>query len=162
MKKTLFFLFTTIVVNTSFSQIDSTYYLKCVKILKKYPKSRIKASDLYNASLKTYEKHNIVVPAELAIAQAIVETSLGNSGVGKSRNNPYSINSRKGYKRYKLISDGVLEYYDMMARNYLRCRSTEQLLQNFKNCKGGKYATSNKYLPYLRKIYYEIKKISDS
>ena len=162
MKKTLFYLFTILFVNISFSQIDSTYYYKCEKILKSYPKSKITASDLYNASLITYEKHNIVVPAELAIAQAIVETSLGNSGVGKSRNNPYSINSRKGYKRYKRISDGVLEYYDMMARNYLRCKNTEQLLYNFRNCKGGRYATSETYTSYLRKIYYKIKKISDS
>ncbi len=163
MKKILFtILFTILFVNISFSQIDSTYYYKCEKILKSYPKSKITASDLYNANLITYEKHNIVVPLELAISQAIVETSLGNTGVGKSRNNPYSINSHKGYKKYQNITEGVLEYYDIMARTYLRCRNTEQLLRNFKNCKGGKYATSNKYLPYLREIYYEIKKISDS
>lgn len=159
MKKTLFIIFAILISNISVSQIDSTYYYKCEKILKNYPKSRISAKDLYNAQIYVYEKYNIEVPCELAISQAIIETSLGNSGVGKSRNNPYSINSKNGYKRYVKIYDGVLAYYDLMSRRYLKCKTVDEILYNFRNCKGGRYATSNSYTYELRKVYYKLKKM---
>jgi uncharacterized FlgJ-related protein len=152
MKKVLILL----LVMFSFSvnaQIDSTYYFKSKKILDKYPKSRIKAEDLYQSAQQVYNKSGIIVPYKLVISQAIIETSLGNAGVGKSRNNPFSLNSKLGYKRYTSIQDGILDYYFYITNNYLCCKSVDELLNNFKNCRGKRYAVSRSYETKLRKKY---------
>ena len=92
----------------------------------------------------------------LAIAQAILETSLGNSGVGKTRNNPFSINSKKGYKNYLLIEDGVMDYYYFISKRYLRCKTIDELLNNFTNCSGKRYAKDTSYEKRLKKIFYNL------
>ena len=130
-------------------QIDSTYYYNSKKILKDYPKSRISAEVFFNAAQKTFEKYGILVPYDIAIAQGILETGLGNFGVGK-RDNPFSINSRKGYIRYNSIEEGVAAYYSLMARKYLSCKTRIQLLQNFTNCAGNRYCVGP-YEKILRK-----------
>lgn len=134
-----------------FGQVDSTYYKNCSKILERFPKSRITAEDLYFSAKEIYEKDSILVPLELVIAQGLLETSLGTTGVGKERNNPFSINSKKGYIRYSTIREGVLAYYKLISSKYLRCRTLNQLLTNFVNCTGKRYAVSRKYEVMLRK-----------
>lgn len=141
---------------TSYSQIDSTYYINSKKILEKYPKSRIKAEDLYESAKKIYDEKGIIVPYKLAISQAIIETSLGNSGVGKNRNNPFSLNSKKGYKRYDQIKDGVIDYYYFVSNGYLRCKSINELLTNFTNCKGYRYAETRSYEAKLKRQYFAL------
>jgi len=84
-----------IICVSAYSQIDSSYYYNSKKILEKYPKSRIRAEHLYNSTKIIYEEKGIVVPYKLAMTQAILESSLGNSGVGKTRNNTFNINSKK-------------------------------------------------------------------
>ena len=140
------------VCSSAFGQIDSTYYYNSKKILDKYPKSRIKAEHLYNSAKKIYEEKGIIVPYKLAISQAILETSLGNSGVGKSRNNPFSINSKKGYKRYDLIENGVLDYYYFISNRYLYCKTLDQLLINFTNCSNKRYAQDRSYEKRLKNL----------
>lgn len=144
---------------SAFSQVDSTYYERSVKVLEKFPKSRVTAEDLYTSAKIVYEEQGIVVPLELAIAQAIIETSLGGAGVGKTRNNPYCINSKKGYVKYNNVVDGVLAYYRLIASRYLKCNSVDSLLKNFKHCQGYRYASSKVYETTLKKQYYKIKKI---
>lgn len=133
------------------AQVDSTYYYEAKKILGSFPKSKITAEDLYQSALKIYDEQQITVPYQLAIAQAITETSLGNSGVGKSRNNPFSINSKKGYLIFPTMSDGVLAYYNFIAIKYLSCRTLSQLLNNFSNCNGKRYASDKTYEAKLKK-----------
>jgi flagellum-specific peptidoglycan hydrolase FlgJ len=152
MKKVLLIL----LVMLSFSvkaQIDSTYYYKSKEILDKFPKSRVTAEDLYESAKKIYCDLGIIVPYRLAISQAIIETSLGNVGVGKSKNNPFSLNSKSGYKKYLTIKEGILDYYFFIAKNYLSCRSVEQLLNNFINCSKKRYAVSKDYEKKLKRTY---------
>lgn len=130
---------------SGYSQIDSTYYYDCKKILEHYPKSRITAESLYHIANEVNDSLGIIVPYELALSQAVVETSLGSAGVGKSRNNPYSINSRNGYIIYNNVDDGVRVYYYLMARKYLKCRTQSQLLQKFVNCNNRRYASYEGY-----------------
>lgn len=137
----------------SYSQIDSTYYYNSKKVLEKFPKSRITAEDLYISAVETYDKQGIIVPYKLAISQAIIETSLGNTGVGLTRNNPFSINSKKGYIKYDNITDGTKAYYLYISLNYLKCKSIVDLMKKFKNCNNKRYASDPKYENRLRKIY---------
>ena len=144
MKKVITFtlLFLSII---SYSQIDSLYYENSKTILKNYKKSRITAEQLYNIANEVNDSLGIVVPYELAISQALLETGLGSTGVGKNRNNPFSINSSKGYRYYDKIEDGIRAYYYLMARRYLKCRTYEQLLTNFVNCNNKRYAEYKGY-----------------
>lgn len=139
---TFLFLFISLI---SYGQIDSTYYYSSEKILKLYPKSRINPSHLYDNAKLIYEKYDIVVPYKLAIAQALLETGLGSTGVGKSKNNPFSINSSKGYVYYNNIEDGIRAYYFLIAKRYLRCKNLDELLRNFTNCNNLRYAETKQY-----------------
>jgi flagellum-specific peptidoglycan hydrolase FlgJ len=143
---------------TAYGQIDSSYYYNSKKILDNYPKSRVKAEVLFNSAKKIYDEKGVIVPYELAISQAIVETSLGNKGVGKKRNNPFSLNSKKGYRVYSSIENGILDYYYFISF-YLKCRTTEQLFKNFVNCSGNRYASSKKYERNLKKVLLQFKKL---
>jgi len=140
------------------AQIDSTYYHESKKILDHFPTTKISAVDLYSAALEVYEVYNIIVPYQLAIAQAIIETSLGNAGVGKTRNNPFSINSKKGYVNYPSMGTGVKAYYYFMATKYLQCKTLPQLLRNFVNCNNKRYAKDKLY---ERKVKNKIKYLND-
>jgi len=145
----------------TYSQIDSTYYYNSARILEHYPKSQITAEDLYDNAIKVYDSLDIIVPYELAISQAIIETSLGNEGVGKKKNNPYSINSKKGYVKYNSIKEGVEAYYFIIASSYLSCSSLTKLLNNFVNCSKRRYAITKKYETKLRKQVKIIKSYLD-
>jgi flagellum-specific peptidoglycan hydrolase FlgJ len=142
-----------VICYSAYGQIDSTYYYESKKILEKYPKSRIKAEDLFESAKKIYDEKGIIVPYKLAISQAIIETSLGNTGVGKSKNNPFSLNSKEGYRKYELIKNGVLDYYYFISNRYLNCKTAEQLLNNFVNCNGKRYAQDRRYEKLLKKQY---------
>lgn len=142
----------TIALNMN-AQVDSTYYQKAKEILLKYPKSKVKAEHLYNSAKTTYDETGIVVPYKLAISQAIIETSLGNTGVGIRKNNPFSLNSRKGYIYFRNYELGVLAYYRKMAKFYLLCKTVDDLLKNFVNCDGYRYATTPLYEVRLLKVY---------
>ena len=157
MKKKIIMLILLVSSYTCLSQVDSTYYYKSKEILDKYPKSRIKPEFLYKSALIVYKELGILVPYRFAIAQCILETSLGTSGVGRRKNNPYSINSRKGYKSYKNIEEGILDYYFYISKNYLKCKTVEQLFKNFTNCKGKRYATERGYEHRFKKEYSNLK-----
>ena len=139
-------------------QIDSTYYHNCNIILKSYPKSKISADMFYEVAKEVLDETGILVPYDLAIAQGILETSLGNAGVGR-RNNPFSINSRKGYIRYNTMRDGVKAYYSLIARKYLKCRTYEQLKYNFVNCSGNRYCVGAYEKALSRQINYINRKL---
>ncbi len=153
MKKLLLLVMVICYSTYGYGQVDSTYYYNSKKILEKYPKSRIKAEDLFESAKKIYDEKGIIVPYKLAISQAIIETSLGNSGVGKTRNNPFSLNSKEGYRKYELIENGVLDYYYFISNKYLNCKTAEQLLGNFINCGGKRYASDRNYERKLKKQY---------
>ena len=146
-KLILLILFTTI----SYGQVDSIYYFNSQKIIEHYPKSRITAEDLFEIASEVNDSLGIIVPYELALSQAVIETSLGSSGVGKSKNNPYSINSSKGYRKYSTMKEGIRVYYYLIAKRYLKYRTKEQLLQNFVNRSKNRYASDSNYELKLRK-----------
>jgi flagellum-specific peptidoglycan hydrolase FlgJ len=150
MKKLLLIAFMFLGLN-SYCQIDSTYYFNSKIIIDNYKKSRITPEDLYDIANEVNDSIGILVPYELALAQGLLETGLGSAGVGRTKNNPFSINSRKGYRVYSSVKDGIRAYYYLMARRYLSCRTQEQLLVKFVNCNRRRYASDVFYEKKLRK-----------
>lgn len=110
----------------------------------------------------TYDSTNILVPVELALLQAQFESSMGRDGRSPV-NNPFNLNepSSGTTKWYKSTFDGTQAYYYCMANTYLKCKTTEQLLIDFVNCSGKRYAEQPTYEIALASEYIRIKKWID-
>jgi hypothetical protein len=133
--------------NVMLIKMHTDYKQKADQILIKYPKRSIEGYMLADAYIECYKEFNIKVPLELALAQAQLETSFGRYNA----NNPYNIRSKKhGYNLFKSPNEGILKYYKLLCTDYLSCRTEKQLLLNFVNCSGKRYAESKTYEKTLR------------
>jgi hypothetical protein len=101
---------------------------------------------LANAARETYAKTGKIVPLNLALAQAQFESAMGQKG-RNPLTNPYNVGEfDEGTKqRFKTTQEGVKAYYDLMANDYLKDKSPEDLLKNFVNKDGNRYASNKKY-----------------
>lgn len=106
----------------------------------------------------TYDSTGVLIPVELALLQAQVESSMGRAGRSPV-NNPFNLGeSTSGTTMwFKSTFEGTQAYYYMMANNYLRCKTPEQLLLNFTNCNGHRYAESLEYEIKMSGEYIKIK-----
>jgi uncharacterized membrane protein len=148
--------------------IDSTfkdYTLRAKLYLNKpfFKESPIKPEILTLCARNAYDSTAILLPVELALAQAQWESSMGLEGKSP-KNNPYNIGETdNGTVRYfKSTFDGIQAYYYVMCNNYLSCRKTEELLVNFVNCNGRRYASSETYETNMYNLYISIKNWLDS
>ena len=110
----------------------------------------------------TYDSTGILVPVELALAQGQWESSFGREGKSPKRN-PFNVgeNDSGTVKWFESTDQGVQAYYYLMSRNYLRCKTVEELLFNFTNCSGKRYASVD-YELHVGNQYFYIKKWLDS
>jgi len=105
------------------------------------------------------------VPPELALAQLALEGGLSSDPTVRPRRtkNPFNVGNTDSGKNkfFSTVQEGVCAYYDLMTRKYLTGDKTpEDLLSNFVNDKGYRYASGN-YEPKLRKIVSGASKISE-
>jgi hypothetical protein len=108
-----------------------------------------------------YDSTGVLVPVELALAQVQWESSFGREGRSPVKN-PYNVgeNDSGTVKWYDSTVDGVQAYFYLMATKYLKCKTVEQLLFNFTNCGGKRYA-SGEYELHVGPTYYRIKRWLD-
>lgn len=106
---------------------------------------------LAKAARDTYAKTGKIVPLNLALAQAQFESAMGMKGRSPSTN-PYNVGEfDEGTKmNFSTTQDGVSAYYDLMARDYLNDKSPDELLKNFVNKRGNRYASNKEYEKGLR------------
>ena len=106
----------------------------------------------------TYDSTGVLVPVELALLQAQVESSMGRAGRSPV-NNPFNIGEAVNGTTWWSEStfEGTQKYYFIMANNYLRCKTVEQLLLNFTNCNGRRYAEKITYEITMSGEYIRIK-----
>jgi hypothetical protein len=111
----------------------------------------------------TYDSTGVLVPVELVLLQAQVESSMGRAG-RSPKNNPFNLGEAVSgtTQWYKSTFDGTQAYYYLMARNYLGCKSVEELLLNFTNCNGHRYAESPTYEIKMSSEYIKIKRWIDN
>jgi len=111
----------------------------------------------------TYENTNVLVPVELALLQAQIESSMGRAG-RSPENNPYNIGeSTNGTTMwFDSTFEGTQAYFNLMAKKYLKCKSVEELLLNFTNCEGHHYAESGEYEIKMSSEYIRIKRWIDN
>lgn len=94
----------------------------------------------------TYDSTGIIVPLELALSQAQWESGMGLKGKSP-KNNPYNVGEwdRGTMIRFKSTEEGVQAYFNLIAKDYLHGKSMDQLLLNFVNISGHRYASAEDY-----------------
>jgi hypothetical protein len=112
---------------------------------------------LSHCARNAYDSTGILVPLELVLAQAQWESGMGREGRSPI-NNPFNVGEwdDKTVEWFSSTEEGVQRYYYLMARHYLSCKTVEQLLFDFTNCDGRRYATSN-YELHVGEQYHYIK-----
>ncbi len=107
------------------------------------------------------------IPPSLILAQGQIENGFLTDPSGKralNTNNPMSVglydNGQNKFK-FPTVTDGVLAYAKLLNDNYLQGGkvSTDQLLQNFVDKNGNKYASSSNYEKNLQSVVKKVKKI---
>jgi hypothetical protein len=108
-----------------------------------------------------YDSTGILLPVELALTQAQHESSMGRKG-RSPKNNPFNVGEYDSgtVMWFDSTFDGVQEYYYQMVNNYLRCHTAEELLINFVNCSGYRYAKPG-YEEHITPTYRKIKRWLD-
>jgi len=105
-----------------------------------------------------YEKYQRYVPPELALAQLVLEGGIRN-GKMDSRpirtKNPFNVgNTDSGANiSHNDVQGGIDAYYNLVARSYLgQGKTAKDLLNNFVNQKGNRYASGTDYEKILSSI----------
>lgn len=117
---------------------------------------------LSNSAKKVYDSTGVLVPLELVLAQAQLESCMGLKGRSPEKN-PFNLGEWvSGTKiKFNTIEEGTKAYYFLLSEKYLKCSDVDGLLDNFVNCDNRRYASSIEYEKKLKKQYYFIKKWID-
>ena len=123
---------------------------------------------LAKGAKNAYDKYKRFVPAELALAQLVLEGGIGNSNLNARpirTKNPFNVgNVDSGSNQsYGNVQSAINTYYDLIAKNYLGGGKTaKDLITNFVNRKGSRYASSNDYEKKLSMMATQANRIGSS
>lgn len=131
------------------------------------PNAGITGNMMALSAKKTFESTGKYVPPELALAQLATEGGLSTNpnAIPIKTNNPYNVGNWDNGKRtpFPNKQTGIDKYYSVIAKNYLtNNRSAEDILQNFTNTQGNRYASAENYEQLLNKIVNQINTMKQS
>lgn len=141
------------------------YAEKAEKYIRKVnPNTDITGEMLAAGAQRAYQKYGRTVPVEMALAQLQQEGYLAKGSKANKpqrTRNPFNVgNTDDGsVVNHANIQSGINTYFDLMARNYLVNKTPNDLLQNFVNRSGNRYATDRNYEASLKRI---IKNVQNS
>lgn len=110
------------------------------------------------------EKYGI--PVTFALAQGEVESHFGTTGLAYRTNSVWNVGAFDNYgledisHKFSNPNDSVVPYLELLIQNYLPSKTVEDLLENFIDINGNRYATDKYYesklkstLKYIRSHY---------
>ena len=87
------------------------------------------------------------------LAQGHLETSFGSYGIGKSKKSIFGV-----YKHYNSYTECIDYYVYLLRSNYLVNKTETQLMNNYVNKNGYRYAEDKKYEHKLKNYYSKVNK----
>ena len=161
--------------SANFTDLDLTTeegYKKYAQICQKYIDSRqpnplsITGEMMAKSAKMVFERYKRYVPAELALSQLVLEGGVGNGNMNsrpiKTRN-PFNVgNTDSGANVfYNDVQAGIDRYYDLMARRYLvGGKTATDLINNFVNKDGNRYASSSDYERGLTSLVAQVNRMA--
>lgn len=106
------------------------------------------------------EKYGI--PVTFALAQGEIESHFGTKGLAFRTNSVWNVGAYDSYgiddiqHRFGNPNDSVVPYLDLLVNNYLPGKIVEDLLENFVDINGNRYATDKYYESKLKTVYEHI------
>jgi hypothetical protein len=159
-------------VNFSLSSDFKEYARKANAYIRKVnPDTNISGEMLAAGAQRAMQQYGRTVPVELALAQLQLEGYLEKRKTPNKpqrTNNPFNVGNTDSGATIthsddprtgtSALQSGVNAYYDLMARSYLKKRTPNELLNNFVNYAGNRYASAPHYEAGLKKIINNIQK----
>jgi len=142
--------------------VFTDYEERAAIYLSGFPNTPIEAGMLRLAAYNVYDSTGVLLPVELALAQAQMESSMGTKG-RSPKNNPFNVGEYDSGTTMWMSStyEGIEAYYFLMCKNYLRCKDLSTLFKHFSNCNGHRYASNLNYENVIKDQFYHIKNVID-
>lgn len=163
MKKILFITLFTLFMNNVYSQsleIEVDNYIKSIA-----PTSKLSGKDIVEKCLE----YNIDIA--FVLAQGQIESHYGTTGTARKTNSVFNVGAYDGHSANKQNKNGfgfnnpndsIEPYLILLANEYLVNGKTEyDLMNNYINYLGMRYASNNNYERMLKSIYNKIKKTTN-
>ena len=115
---------------------------------------------------QAFERYKKYVPAELALSQLVLEGGIGNKNPNSKpirTKNPFNVGNvdSGAVVQYGQVQTAINTYYNLIARSYLgKGKTAKDLLGNFVNNSGNRYASAVDYETKLNKLASQVSSIS--